>query len=89
MSDPTEPLRRVLVSKLNSEAAELAETAADPRKELETRYGQLWDTSEMTAEFSVSGFMAPFVGVTRKSDGQKGTLMFSHNPRFYHSFAPE
>jgi hypothetical protein len=26
------------------------------------------------------------VSVTRRADGVKGTLMFSHRPRFYHSF---
>ena len=88
MTDPTEGVRRVLVSAINTEAAEIAKTTSDPRKELEARYGQLWDTSEMQKEFSVSGFMAPYVGVTRKSDGAEGTLLFSHHPRFYHSFSP-
>jgi hypothetical protein len=31
--------------------------------------------------------MAPFVIVTRKSDGAKGSLEFTHNPRFYFNFA--
>jgi hypothetical protein len=90
MHDPTEPARRVMAGELNAEAAELADNPFDdPRVELEKRYGQLWDTKEMQVEFSVSGFMAPFVGVTRKSDGVRGTLAFSHHPRFYHSFTPE
>lgn len=75
-----------MVGSLNSEAAELAKTTDNPRAALEAKYGQLWDTEEMTAEFSVQGFMAPMVGVTRKSDGVRGTLLFSHSPRFYHSF---
>jgi len=84
VSDPTEGFRRAATAALNAEAA----AATDPRAELSAKYGQLWDTQEMQAEFSVSGFMAPFVGVTRKADGVKGTLLFSHSPRFYHSFSP-
>ena len=34
----------------------------------------------------VLGFLAPFVVVRRKSDGRKGSLTFSHSPRFYFSF---
>ena len=84
MTDPTENIRRAMTGALNEEAAQ----AVDPRAELGEKYGQLWDTREMQETYSVSGFMAPFVGVTRKSDGVKGTLMFSHSPRFYHSFSP-
>lgn len=89
MTDPTEGIRRVLTSAINQEAADIAEKEADPRAELEARYGQLWDTKEMTSEFAVQSFAAPFVVVTRRSDSQRGTLMFSHSPRFYHSFTPE
>jgi len=34
-------------------------------------------------EFEVAGFMAPFVVVRRRSDGEKGSLEFQNNPRFY------
>lgn len=50
--------------------------------------GPLWDTQEMQEEFSVSGFAAPFVVVTRKSDGVRGTLTFVHSPRVYFDFVP-
>ena len=86
MSDPTEFIRRVMQNEFNAEAAELVRTTDDPRAALEAKYGQVWDTKELQADFSVSGFMAPLVGVTRKSDGVRGTLAFSHSPRFYHSF---
>ncbi len=85
MTESTEEIRRGLTAAINTEAAALAELG-DPRVALEARYGQLWDTKELTAEFSVQGFAAPFVMVIRKSDGARGLLMFSHNPRFYHSF---
>ncbi|MBG94888.1 MAG: hypothetical protein CL793_06505 [Chloroflexi bacterium] len=38
------------------------------REKLEERYGKdnVWDTQEMTKEFSVESFSAPYVTVTRK-----------------------
>lgn len=81
----TEDIRRNQQLLLNRQAAE----AIDPRAELEACYGKLWDTPELRAEFSVTGFMAPYVGVVRLADGVRGTMMFSHQPRFYHSFQPE
>jgi hypothetical protein len=35
------------------------------------------------------GFMAAFVVVTRKADGVKGSMEFTHNPRFYFNFVPD
>jgi len=58
----------------------------DERQRLEARYGQVWDTTELMRDFVVSGFAAPFVVVTRKSDNATGTLEFQHHPRFYFSF---
>jgi hypothetical protein len=80
MSDPTETIRRALVAEINQDP--------NGREALEAQYGQVWDTGEMTKDFSVTGFGAPFVVVTRNSDGVKGTLQFQHNPRFYFSFQP-
>lgn len=56
------------------------------RDDLEKRVGRVWDTQELTAEFQVHSFMAPYVVVSRKSDGQMGVLEFTHHPRFYFSF---
>lgn len=53
------------------------------RATLEAEVGQVWNTEELTRDFSVKGFMAPFVVVARKSDGKVGSLEFSHSPRFY------
>jgi chromosome partitioning protein len=68
-----------------------AEINVEPksRQALGTVYGRVWDTDELRAEFDVIGFMAPFVGVRRKSDGRKGSLEFQHHPRFYFSFVPD
>lgn len=45
-----------------------------------------WDTAELQRDFQVHTFAAPFVVVTRKADGVKGTLQFNHNPRVYFGF---
>jgi hypothetical protein len=81
MSDPTEPIRREMVAEINAEPGS--------RAALEAKHGQIWDTDQVRNEFEVIGFMAPLVGVRRKSDGVKGSLMFQHHPRFYFGFQPE
>ena len=48
--------------------------------------GQEWDTAALQADFTVDFFAAPFVLVTRKADGVKGTLRFKHSPRVYYGF---
>jgi hypothetical protein len=78
MTDDTETIRRGLVAEIN----------ADPtgREALEKENGQVWNTTELSQDFEVLGFMAPYVVVRRKSDGVKGSLMFQHSPRFYFGF---
>lgn len=56
------------------------------RAAAEKKYGKVWDTEELKAEFEVHSFLAPFVMVTRKSDGKKGGMTFQHLPRFYFDF---
>lgn len=62
------------------------EEKAEARAKAEKKYGQVWDTTELQEDFTVHGFQAPCVVVTRKSDGVKGTLEFTHMPRFYFDF---
>jgi hypothetical protein len=57
------------------------------RDVLEAEYGQVWDTQQLNEAFEVTGFMAPFVVVKRKSDGVVGSLLFRHSPRYYFSFS--
>ena len=78
MPDETEDVRRELQSEVNAVAAS--------REELEREYGRVWDTDELTRDFDVLSFMAPFVAVRRKSDGARGALVFQHMPRFYFGF---
>jgi hypothetical protein len=77
-NDPTEGVRRQMTAEINAKQAE--------REALEKEHGQVWDTQELQQDFSVQGFMAPFVSVTRKSDGAKGFLAFQHMPRYYFDF---
>jgi len=58
------------------------------RKRLEAEHGQVWNTEDLSRDFSVEGFCAPCVFVRRKADGVRGSLFFQHNPRFYYGFEP-
>ena len=78
--DETEPARRELLAEINAEPGS--------RAALEQKHGQVWDTDELTRDFTVLGFMAPVIAVVRKCDGRKGSLYFQANPRFYFSFEP-
>ena len=68
----------------NEEAEELA-----ARRELEKTYGQVWNTAEVQQAFEVTGFLSPLCYATRRCDGVKGCLRFTHNPRFYFDFTEE
>lgn len=76
--DPTEAERRELVRALNA--------CPGTREYIEGAYGKCYDTKELQEEFQVHAFAAPFISVTRKSDGVKGLMMFQHDPRFYWGF---
>jgi len=78
--DSTEQARRELVQEVNqdTERAKLAE-----------KYGDVMTTSEMQSLYDVEGFLAPFIVCRRKADGKRGTLMFSHAPRYYFSWQEE
>lgn len=76
-----EEARRERVVEINS--------TPGPREILEQRYGKVWTTSEMSEEFTVTGFAAPFAVVRRKSDGVVGSLEFQHSPRFYFNFVED
>ena len=76
--DPTEEVRRALIP----ETPHLVQQELDAGR-------PVWDFASVRQDFIITGFLAPFVTATRKSDGQKGTLMFTHSPRFYFSWTPE
>jgi hypothetical protein len=76
-----EGARRARLVEINSEPSE--------RDKLKQTYGTVWDTSELSAEFEVIGFAAPFAVVRRKSDGKKGSVEFQHSPRFYFNYVED
>lgn len=80
MTDETEQPRRKRMAQLAAEATE--------RAELEARHGQVWNTDQLSTDFQVVGFMAPYVVVRRKSDNQQGSLEFQASPRYYFAFTP-
>jgi hypothetical protein len=59
------------------------------RDDLLANIGPTWDTAAMQKEFEPLGFAAPFIVVRRRSDGAKGSLEFTHNPRVYFNWVPD
>ena len=53
-----------------------------PQRDLE-RADARWNTQELSRDFIVHDFKAPFVVVTRKSDGKKGSMEFTPLPSSY------
>ena len=80
MTDPTEDIRKQMLAEINA--------APGSREYLEAQARASLEHSELSDDFEVIGFTAPLVVVRRKSDGQKGSLMFQASPRFYFSFEP-
>jgi hypothetical protein len=80
MNDETEAIRRQQFVEINAQPGS--------REALKAQHGQVWNTQELGQDFQIEGFAAPYVVARRKSDGQRGTLMFQHNPRYYFSFEP-
>lgn len=76
MKDPTESIRRAMLE------------SGQPHADL-AQADQRWTTDEVRELFTVHSFLAPFVFVTRKSDGAKGSLEFTHSPRFYFNFVAD
>jgi hypothetical protein len=80
MNDETEAIRRLQLVEVNAHPGS--------REALEAKHGQVWDSDELRRDFTVEGFLAPYVIVRRKQDGQRGSLMFQHQPRFFFKFEP-
>jgi len=81
MADATEAIRRERLVKINGNPGD--------RDDLAAKHGRVWNTADLTTEFEVLGFMAPYVVVQRKADGCKGSLEFQHSPRLYFNFEPD
>lgn len=77
MTDATQATRREMI------------TSGQPAADLAADAGHRWTTDELRAEFEVQGYAAPFAVVRRRSDGQLGTLEFTHSPRVYFGWRPD
>ena len=76
--DASEEIRRHEVARLDRRRQE--------REQLERIYGQVWDTDELTEQFEVLGFRAPYVVVRDLDPREEGSLKFQHEPRYYFSW---
>jgi len=72
--DSTETIRREMI------------TVGVPESDLAENRGQTWDAAGLQHDFEVTGFMAPFVAVRRRSDGAVGSMEFVNSPRRYFGF---
>lgn len=79
--DAIEQARRERLAEINAEVGS--------REALQAKYGEVYDTQEVSERFEVLGFLAPFVVVRRKSDSVKGSLEFQHQPRLYFNFVAD
>lgn len=68
---------------------QIANETASLKKQLAEKHADVMTTDEMRAKYEVSGFMAPFVVVTERATGKKGSLEFTHMPRFYFGWTPD
>ena len=77
MSDETEAIRRQQLVEINAQPGS--------REALEAEHGQVWDTRSLgrTSRWRDSW---PLRCRPAEIDGQRGSLMFQHNPRFYFGF---
>ena len=48
-----------------------------------------WDHDQVRDHFEIVGFMAPFCVAIRKVDGKRGSLEFTHHPRWYFNFVED
>lgn len=69
-------------------SAEYERQVAEMREGLEHTYGTVWTTDEVMRDFEITGFLAPRCAAIHRETGIKGTLAFTHSPRFYFDFRP-
>jgi hypothetical protein len=81
MIDETETLRLQRLVKINAERC-------SPTT-LEARYGEIWNSEELSRGFTVRRFTAPYVVVVLNRDRQLGSVEFQHEPGLYFNFVPD
>ena len=60
------------------------------KKDMKTRlikgFGEVYTTTELQEKFKVISYSSPYVTVERKEDNARGTMQFTHMPRYYYGF---
>lgn len=84
--DGTEPFRRHAINIINSEVE--SQDKDSERTRLEALHGKVYSTDELSTEFVVESFMAPYIVCTNKQTKERGTMEFQDRPRFYFNFRP-
>lgn len=59
------------------------------RDQLKEHMGEVWDSDELRERFEVLGYRAPFAVVRDRKTGERGSVLFQNNPRYYFGFSPE
>jgi hypothetical protein len=77
---------KLIIERLRQYYAPFSEEEA--RKELQERYGNVWNDAELMEEFAVQFFSPTTVHVIRKDSGAHGTVAYLTRPRLYFSFVP-
>ena len=49
-------------------------------------FGKVYTITELQEKFKVISFSSPYVTVERLEDKARGTMQFTHMPRFYYGF---
>ena len=69
--------------KIESQEEQIARLA------LEQRHSEVLNTEQATEKYQFLSFSAPYVIAIEKTTGIKGSLAFTHMPRFYYNWTPE
>jgi hypothetical protein len=71
-------------------AAQYAHMAVDEaRAALGRLHDPVWSDDELLEQFEIASFKPPYVHVSRKKDGIRGTVAYIDSPRLYFDFQPE
>jgi hypothetical protein len=97
MAKPIPPLTtEVYITSCNDTLAAILDNqygrleSGEARAALEAIYPRVWNEDELRAEFDVSDeISSPYVVVTNRDTGKRGTMLRLDSPRFYFLFNPE
>lgn len=84
---PTLDAKNVFKSVIDDRLSQLG--LQELKEELTDIYeGAVWTNEELLEHYEISHFDPPYVHVIQKSDGTRGTVAYTDEPRLYFSFIP-